>query len=57
MHKQLNDIHDNDRERARSIIQNMFYDKKAMRLNPFFCKVDKDEKTLNLPTKLLYSMA
>ena len=57
MHKQLNDIHENDRERARSIIQNMFYDKKAMRLNPFFCKVDKDEKTLNLPTKLLYSMA
>ncbi|CDW76078.1 UNKNOWN [Stylonychia lemnae] len=57
MHRQLNDIHDNDRERARSIIKNLFKNKKIMLQNPYFCKVPKEEDVLDLPSRVLFNIA
>eukprot|EP00347_Sterkiella_histriomuscorum_P006639 403352002 len=57
MHRQLNEIHDNDREKARSVIKNLYQDKNMIRNNPYFCKVPKQEQTLNLPSKILFNMA
>ena len=57
LYKMQNPMHDRDREQASSLALNIKYNKTVARTNPYFNKVSKDDKDLNVRGADLLSMS